>query len=235
MGLFTRKNNGINWQKEVFDISKALPSMVQQLGSIDNSFNDHVEAGREQRKEDKIWQKKLLENSLECSRGKQVNDIQEDIDTLKSDKKGLAMIWKFAIGVGIFLTIIGSILGIIWKGGIVFGEEQEPPYLEEKCVIPIQERVGEYIKTWNDFSKTIKSTGRFDYRKDDDIYVLQVVGIDFCTCELCLPAHEEMFLALSEEWYAVCNSRRLEVIKSGIIRVYVDSKGIFLFVGKVLL
>lgn len=117
------KDNGINWQKEVFDISKALPSMVQKLGNIDKNFDDHVEAGREQRKEDKIWQTKLLENSLDCARGKQINGIQDDIDTLNTDKKisegkflGVKSVYAFIIGA---IVLIGGVLGILWRLGLL--------------------------------------------------------------------------------------------------------------------
>lgn len=116
MGLFNKKDNGINWQKEVLDIGKALPSMVEKLGNIDNKFNDHVEAGRVQRKEDKVWQIKILTNSLDCSKNEQIKNMQEDVDTLKSDKKGIKMIWKFILG-GLGLTAIT--LGILWRLGIL--------------------------------------------------------------------------------------------------------------------
>ncbi len=116
MGLFNKKDNGVNWQKEVLDIGKALPSMVEKLGNMDNNFNDHVEAGRVQRKEDKIWQTKLLENSLECVRGNQVDDIQDDVNVLKSDKKGIKMIYKFILG---GLGVIAITLGILWRLGLL--------------------------------------------------------------------------------------------------------------------
>ncbi len=116
MGLLDKKNNGINWQKEVFEIGKTLPSMVEKLGNIDSKFNDHMEAGRVQRKEDKIWQTKLLENSLNCSRSIQIDDIQVDVDVLKSDKKGIKMIYKFILG-GLGLIIL--ILGILWRLGLL--------------------------------------------------------------------------------------------------------------------
>lgn len=123
MGLFNKKDNGINWQKEVLDIGKALPSMVEKLENIDDKFNDHVEAGRVQRKEDKVWQAKLLGNSLECARGKQVDVIQDDLDILKSDKVknegkflGIKLIYAVIIG---GLGFIAIVLGILWRLGLL--------------------------------------------------------------------------------------------------------------------
>ncbi|KKM18735.1 hypothetical protein LCGC14_1662630, partial [marine sediment metagenome] len=108
MGLFNKKDNGINWQKEVFDISKALPDMSRQLGNIDSKFNDHVDAGREQRKEDKIWQAKLLQNSLECVKGKQIDNMQVEVDTLNKDK--IKREGKF-LGVKLVYAVILGVLG----------------------------------------------------------------------------------------------------------------------------
>ena len=122
MGLF-KKDNGINWQKEVFDISKALPDMSRQLGNIDSKFNDHVDAGREQRKEDKIWQAKLLQNSLECVKGKQIDNMQGDVDTLNKDKitrdgKFLGIKSVYAVILGA-VVLIGGVLGILWRLGFL--------------------------------------------------------------------------------------------------------------------
>ena len=123
MGLFNKKDNGVNWQQEVFEISKTLPTMVEKLGNIDKSFSDHVTAGRKQRDEDKVWQSKVLENSLECMRGKQIDDMQGDVDTLRTDKvrrdgKFLGMKSVYAVILGV-LGLIGAVLGIMWRLGFL--------------------------------------------------------------------------------------------------------------------
>ncbi len=116
MGLFYKKDNGINWQKEVLEIGKSLPSMVEKLGNIDAKFNDHVAAGRVQRAEDKIWQTKVLGSSLECIVKDQVGILQTDVNTLKSDKKGIKMIYYFILG---GLGLIALVLGILWRLGLL--------------------------------------------------------------------------------------------------------------------
>lgn len=190
-------------------------------------------------KDNEKWKKKIDENVGKCPAEKRINGL-EDYDEGQNEKignlvtgvatlSGKMSVWFYIL---ISITTISVILGIVTK---VFGGEQELPHLEEECFIPVQQRVEAYIETWNEFSKATKSTGHFGYRKDNDVYVLQVVGINFCTCKLCLPIHENMFLALSREWLSVSNSKRLEVIKNGIIRVYVNSKGKFFVVGKILL
>ncbi len=123
MGLFNKKDNGINWQKEVLEIGKALPSMVEKLGNIDFKFNDHVTAGRKQRDEDKIWQEKVLKNSLECIKGKQIDNMQGDVDTLRTDK--ITRDGKFLGIKSVYVVILGVlglptlVLGILWRLGIL--------------------------------------------------------------------------------------------------------------------
>lgn len=119
MGLFTKKDNGINWQKEVFETSKILPTVLEKLETIGNGFNNHVAAGRKQREEDKQWQSQILEKSLECVKGKQVDVLQSDVDDLKLDKQlkkgkilGIKLIYAIILGA---LGFIALVLGIFWR------------------------------------------------------------------------------------------------------------------------
>ena len=128
MALFGKKDNsikdnGINWQQEVFEIAKAIPKILEKQVNMGTGFNDHVAAGRKQRDEDKIWQAKILENSLACIKGKQINDMQEVVDTLKTDKikregkfLGVKLVYAVIIGILGFPTII---LGILWRLGLL--------------------------------------------------------------------------------------------------------------------
>ncbi len=128
MALFGKKDNsikdnGINWQQEVFEIAKAIPKILEKQVNMGTGFNDHAAAGRKQRDEDKIWQAKILENSLACIKGKQIDDMQEVVDTLKTDKvtrdgKFLGIKSVYAV----ILAILGLptlILGILWRLGFL--------------------------------------------------------------------------------------------------------------------
>lgn len=123
MSWWNKKENGINWQKEVLETSKAVPAILKELENMGKGFLDHVEAGRKQRTEDKLWQSKLLTNSLECAKGKQVDAIQANVNTLMSDKKlkegkllGVKSVYVIITG---GLLLIGSVLGIVWRLGLL--------------------------------------------------------------------------------------------------------------------
>ncbi len=111
MGLFGRKKNGDYFVEMI----KTLTETSLNVNHLKEGFDDHVQAGRTQRVEDKEWQKGINLKVTKCPQGEQINDIQHDIATLKSDKKGIKMIWKFSLG---GLGLITIILGILWRLGL---------------------------------------------------------------------------------------------------------------------
>lgn len=117
MNIF-KKNNGVNWQQEVFDTSKLIRTILEKQESIDDKFNDHVEAGREQRIEDKKWQTELLKKSSKCAKAEQIEEIQADVNIFKNDKierkgkiLGMKSLHAYAIGAMGFAIMV---LGILW-------------------------------------------------------------------------------------------------------------------------
>ena len=123
MALFGKKDNGINWQKEVYETGKVIPTILKQLEIMGKSFDSHEKESRTQRIEDKLWQDEILKNSLDCARGEQIDKMQTDVDTLKSDKVestgkflGMKRIWVICIAVGVVAMLA---LNIMWKLGML--------------------------------------------------------------------------------------------------------------------
>lgn len=122
-----KKDNGINWQKEVFETSKAIPAILKELESIGKGFSDHVETGRKQRDEDKVGKKdskdqliaidlKLAE-AIKCPKSEQIDNIASDVKDLKDDKTlkkgkfmGMKLIHTIIIGVFAFVALT---LGVV--------------------------------------------------------------------------------------------------------------------------
>ncbi len=111
MGLFGRKKNGDYFVEMI----RTLTETSSDVKHLKEGFDDHLKAGRTQRAEDKEWQKDMNLKVTKCPQGEQIDNIQKDIATLKSDKKGIKMIWKFTIG-GLGLIVIT--LGILWRLGL---------------------------------------------------------------------------------------------------------------------
>ena len=101
------------------DTCTALVKM--DLGHVKKDFKEHKDNDNEWKKEDKIWQAKLLQNSLECVKGKQIDNMQDDVDTLKTDKVtrdgkilGIKSVYAVILGA---VVLIGGVLGILWRLG----------------------------------------------------------------------------------------------------------------------
>ncbi len=112
MGLFGRKKNGDYFVEMI----KTLTKTSLNVDHLKEGFDDHVKAGRTQRAEDKEWQKGINLKITKCPQSEQIDNIQDDITTLKSDKKGIKMIWKFSLG---GLGLIAIILAILWRLGLL--------------------------------------------------------------------------------------------------------------------
>ncbi len=119
MGLFGRKKNGDYFVEMI----KTLTETSLNVNHLREGLDDHVKTGRIQRSEDKALQVEILKNSLECARGKQVDDIQGDVDTLKTDKikregkfLGVKLVYAVIIGA---IVLIGGVLTILWRLGLL--------------------------------------------------------------------------------------------------------------------
>ncbi len=112
MGLFGRKKNGDYFVEMI----KTLTETSLNVNHLKEGFDDHVKAGRTQRIEDKEWQQTINIKINKCPQGEQIDDIQDEIIILKSDKKGIKMIYKFVIG---GLGLIVAILVILWRLGLL--------------------------------------------------------------------------------------------------------------------
>lgn len=118
MGLFERKKKNGDY---FVDIIKSVTTTEANVTNLVGKVDEHIKGDYERRKVDRAWQSGVDETLLEavkCTEKARINGIAEDVRTLQSDKKGWGMVWKFVIGA---IVIIAGILGIIWKGGKVFG------------------------------------------------------------------------------------------------------------------
>ncbi len=116
MGLFERrKKNGDYFIDIITSVTKTETNVNNLVGKVD----EHIKGDYERRKIDREWQKNVditLQNAIECPKAEQINDIQGDVNVLKSDKKGIKMVWKFVLG---GLGLIAIILGILWRIGLL--------------------------------------------------------------------------------------------------------------------
>ena len=115
MGLFSKKKNG-DYLVQIVD---SLATLKSDSSHMKDSFKDHKDAECERRKLDRQWQRGVdtkLQKSIECPKAEQINDIQDDVDVLKSDKKGIKMTWKILVGVA---SVTAVILGILWRLGLL--------------------------------------------------------------------------------------------------------------------
>lgn len=129
MVWFSKKDNGINWQQEVFEISKIMPTLVEKLTGMDNKYDEHVKAGRAQRTEDKKEKEEnrdqlkaidlKLAKAIECPKSEQIEANTDDIKIFKTDKElkkgkflGMKLIW--AIVLAVFLVTM-FVLNVLWK------------------------------------------------------------------------------------------------------------------------
>ncbi len=113
MRLFEKKKKNGDYFIEMI---KTLTETSANVSHLKEGFDDHVKAGRVQRTEDKEWQKTVNQKMNECPKSDQIDTLQDDISDIKSDKKGIKMIWKFAVG---GLGVIAVTLGIFWRLGLL--------------------------------------------------------------------------------------------------------------------
>ncbi len=116
MGLFERrKKNGDYF----VDIIRSVTKTETNTDNLVKNFDEHVKGDYERRKIDRDWQKgidTILQKAIECPKAEQIEGIQDDVDVLKSDKKGIKMIYKFILG---GLGVIAITLGILWRLGLL--------------------------------------------------------------------------------------------------------------------
>lgn len=129
MVFFSKKDNGINWQKEVFETSKVLPAILKELESMGKGYIEHVEAGRIQRTEDKkeneidvLWKQGIdlkLAEAIKCPKVEQIENNTKAIKDFTTDKElkkgkilGMNRIWIIFIGVAFAVMFV---LNVLWK------------------------------------------------------------------------------------------------------------------------
>jgi hypothetical protein len=117
--MFNRKKNGDYFVEMI----KTLTETSSNVSHLKEGFADHVKAGRKQREEDKEWQKAVNTKMTECPKGEQIGNIQDDVDTLNTDKvkregKILGVKSVYAIIIGV-LGLPTLILGILWRLGVL--------------------------------------------------------------------------------------------------------------------
>ena len=130
MGLFERrKKNGDYFTQIITGITslqKDTEFHKEKLTDIKTDFSEHKTAEYERRKIDREWQKcvdgKLQElKTVKCIKEEQLGNMQDDVDTLKTDKVtrdgkflGIKSVYAVILGVLGFVTLV---LGILWRLG----------------------------------------------------------------------------------------------------------------------
>ena len=129
MSIFSKKKNGDYFIQMI----QTLTEIKSDNKHIKEGFDDHVNAGRTQREEDKKekqenrdWQKDIdlkLAKAIECPKATQIDTNTDDIKEFKKDKqlrtgKILGMKFIYVVVIGI-LSFTALILGIMWRFGMV--------------------------------------------------------------------------------------------------------------------
>ena len=119
-----RKKNGDYF----IDMIESLTEIKSDSKHLKNDFSEHTKAEYERRKMDREWQKcvdsKLQElKTVKCIKEEQLGNMQDDVDTLKTDKitrdgKFLGIKSVYAVILGV-LGLPTLILGILWRLGFL--------------------------------------------------------------------------------------------------------------------
>ncbi len=129
MNIFGKKKNGdyfVQMIESLTEIKTDCKHFKGEIGEVKSDLKERDKAEYERRKIDREWQKgvdSLLSEKIECPKGEQIEGIQADVNTLKSDKQlkkgkflGMKLIWVILIGA---LGLAMLILNIMWKLGML--------------------------------------------------------------------------------------------------------------------
>jgi len=105
MGLFNKKNGDY-----FTEIIKSVTKTEANVENLKDSFKEHMAAGYEQRKSDKIWQQAIDDKIDRCPESPRINTIETSLHIKLNEDAGKVKVWKLIAAV---VTLIATIIVVI--------------------------------------------------------------------------------------------------------------------------
>lgn len=125
MNISGKKKNGdylVKILTGVEGLQKDSGYQKENLARIESDFKEHKVAEYKRRDLDRDWQKAIdltLAKAIECPKSTQIDEIQDDVKELKTDKTlnkgkflGMNRIWIIVIAV---FMVTMFVLNVLWK------------------------------------------------------------------------------------------------------------------------